>query len=165
MNTKWSKTWKSSVQPRKQRKYLANAPLHVKQKRMSVHLDKKLKEKIKRRSIPVRKGDEVKVLRGKRKGTQAKIVAVNTSKSFVYLEGQTRDNIRGTKVLVPFAPSNLLLLSMVDDKRRNRQGKKIVKKKIEVKPEKKVEKTKKDVKAKEVPKTPEKKIPKQEKKK
>jgi len=136
MKTKWSKTWNASVQPRRQRKYLANAPLHVKQKLVSVHLEKKLREKMKKRALPVRKGDEVKVLRGKRKGIKAKVSAVDLSKGRVYLEAQTRDTIRGLKAIVPFAPSNLLLISMVDDKRRNKQGRKIVKTKPE-KPEKK----------------------------
>jgi len=139
MKTKWSKTWNSSVQPRKQRKYLANAPLHIKQKLMSIHLEKKLREKMKKRSLPVRKGDEVKVMRGKRKGIKAKVSAVDLSKGRVYLEGQTRNTIRGLKAIVPFAPSNLLMISIIDDKRRNRQGRKIVKTKPE-KPEKKMTK-------------------------
>jgi|TARA_Y100000310_G_C20691787_1_gene822760 ribosomal protein uL24 len=105
----------------------------VKQKFVAVHLDKKLREKANKRALPVRKGDEVKVMRGKRKGSQAKVAAVSILKNIVYLEGQTRDNARGTKTLIPFKPSNLLLITMVDDKRRNRQGKKVVKKKVEVK--------------------------------
>jgi len=136
------------VQPRRQRKYLANAPLHIKHKFISVHVDKKLREKLKTRSLPVRKGDEVKVMRGKRKGTKSKVSAVSLSKQFVYLEAQTRDNAKGTKSLIPFAPSNLLLVSMAEDKRRNRQGKKIVKKKVEKKVEKKEEKPVKAEKAK-----------------
>ena len=140
MRTKWANTWNKSVQPRKQRKYLAQAPLHTRHKLLSVHIEKSLREKIKKRAIPVRKGDEVKVMRGKRKGMKAKVSGINTKKRFVFLEGQTRENIRGTKVLIPFSPSNLLLLTMTEDKRRNRQGKKIVKKKIEPKPEKKEEK-------------------------
>jgi large subunit ribosomal protein L24 len=141
--------------------------LHVRHKLLSVHVDKTLREKIKKRAIPVRKGDEVKVMRGKRKGMKAKVVSINTKKKFVFLEGQTRENIRGTKVLIPFSPSNLLLITMKDDKRRNRQGKKVVKtkpvpkteKKVEKKPEKKEEKVKKkEEKKKEAPKTPTKEV-------
>jgi len=157
MKTKYANTWKCSVQPRKQRKYLANAPLHVKQKLVSVHLDKKLREKLGRRSLSVRKGDEVKIMRGKRKGSQAKVSAVDLKKGRVYLEGQTRDNIRGTKVIIPFAPSNLLMITSVDDKRRNRKGTKVVKKKIEPKPTTKKEKPVKKVEPKKEEKKPEKK--------
>lgn len=146
------------MQPRKQRKYLANAPLHVRQKMMSVHLEDKLAEKVGKRSLPVRKGDEVKVMRGKRRGIKAKVAEVNLKDLWVYLEGQTRSTIKGAKVLVPFAPSKLLLTSIIEDKRRNRQGKKIVKKKQE-KTEKPAEKkpAEKTEKLKESPKKEEKK--------
>ena len=48
MKTEWSPGWKSSVQPRKQRKYRMNAPLHVKRKFMSAKLDKTLRERFRK---------------------------------------------------------------------------------------------------------------------
>ena len=38
----FSKHWKSSKQPRKQRKYRAKAPLHIKRKLLNVNLSKEL---------------------------------------------------------------------------------------------------------------------------
>ena len=50
MKRKFSKSWKSSKQPRKQRKYSANAPLHLKRKLLSVNLSKELRKKYGKRS-------------------------------------------------------------------------------------------------------------------
>ena len=63
MKAKFSKKWKSSKQPRKQRKYRAEAPLHVKHKLVSANLSKELRKKYGRRSFPLRKGDTVLVKR------------------------------------------------------------------------------------------------------
>ena len=99
-------------QPRKQRKARYEAPLHERRHYMSVHLGKELKAKLstKRRSVPVVKGDRVKVLRGKRKGFTGKVSRVDLSSCMVYLEGAVKAKARGTEVPIPVQPSNLLLL-------------------------------------------------------
>ena len=48
MKKKFSESWKSSKQVRKQRKYRYNAPLHIKQKFVNVHLAKELRKKYKK---------------------------------------------------------------------------------------------------------------------
>ncbi|MEM3690839.1 MAG: 50S ribosomal protein L24, partial [Candidatus Micrarchaeia archaeon] len=68
MRSKFSPSWKASVQPRKQRKYVKNAPLHIKRRMISAHLSKELREKYGRRNVQLRKGDRVKVLRGSMRG-------------------------------------------------------------------------------------------------
>ncbi len=116
---KWVTSWKKSVQPRKQRKYRANAPIHAKRKFVSVHLDKKLRGEYSTRSIYVRKGDTVKVLRGSKKGLQGKVADVDLNSSRVYIEGQTREAVGGKKILIPFNPSNLMITELkLDDKKR-----------------------------------------------
>ncbi|MBI2545172.1 MAG: 50S ribosomal protein L24 [Candidatus Aenigmarchaeota archaeon] len=62
----------TSKAPGKQRKFLHDAPLHLKRKILSSHLSKELKAKYTRRSLAVRKGDEVHVMRGKFKGKTGK---------------------------------------------------------------------------------------------
>ena len=44
MKSVFSKTWVRSKQPRKQRKYVANAPLHIKGKMVRAHLSKDLQK-------------------------------------------------------------------------------------------------------------------------
>ncbi len=62
MKKKFSDKWKASKLPRKQRKYLANAPLHIKRKFLSANLSKELRKKHGKRSIPIRKGDTVRIM-------------------------------------------------------------------------------------------------------
>ena len=45
MKKDFSKSWKSSRQPRKQRKYVFNAPLHIRHKLVSANLSKELRKK------------------------------------------------------------------------------------------------------------------------
>jgi len=119
MKKKWSKKWKSSKQPRKQRKYRINAPLHIKRKFLSAHLSKELREKYKRRAFPLRKGDVVKIMRGKFKGKTAKVEEIDMKRSKVYLEGITKEKQSKVKASVPFDPSNLMIIELnLDDKKR-----------------------------------------------
>ncbi len=108
-----------SKKPRKQRKFLYQAPLHLRRKMLAAHLSKELREKYKTRSLPVRKGDEVEVMRGEYKGSKGKIIRVDTKKYKVYVEGITRKRTDGTERLVPIHPSNLKIINLnLEDKRR-----------------------------------------------
>lgn len=121
MRMKWSKSWKASKRPRKQRNYRQNAPLHVKQKLVSVHLSKELRAKHGKRSIAARKGDKAKILRGQFKGKSGIITKVELKNSKIAVEGM--ENIRkdGTKTPYLFEPSNLMLAElMMDDKKRRK---------------------------------------------
>ena len=73
MKQKFSKHWKASTQPRKQRKYRAKAPLHVIKRFLSANLSKDLRKKYGKRNLTLRKGDTVKVMRGKFRKKQGKI--------------------------------------------------------------------------------------------
>ena len=126
MKKEWSRNWEKSKQPRKQRKYRFNAPLHVKQKFMSSHLSKDLKIKYNARSLILRKGDTVKILRGNFKGESGKVDRINIKDEKVYISGITIDKKDGTKVNRPIHPSNLTIIEAnMDDKER----KKIIKRK------------------------------------
>jgi len=108
-----------SKKPRKQRKFLYKAPLHLRRKMISAHLSKELREKYKRRSLPLRKGDEVKVMRGEFKGTIGKVVEIDTKKYKVYVDTVKKKRSVGTEYLVPISPSNLMIVKLnLDDKYR-----------------------------------------------
>ncbi len=110
----------SSKKPRKQRKLLYQAPLHKRKKFLASRLSKELTKQLKRRSLTLRKGDEVKIVRGKFKKTIGKITKINLKKSKVYIEGVKRKKISGQEVQVPIHPSNLIILSadLTDPKRQ-----------------------------------------------
>ena len=73
MKKQVTKSWRSSKNPKKQRKYIANAPLHIKKNFMAAHLSKDLQKKYLRRNISIRKDDRVKILREQFKKTTEKI--------------------------------------------------------------------------------------------
>lgn len=119
MRKKFSKYWKSSKQPRKQRKYRANAPLHIKHKMLSSNLSEELRKKYGKRSMPIRKGDSVVLMNGKFKKKKGKIASVDLKKMRVAIEGIQRAKKDGTKVNVFFDPSNLQVVELnLDDKER-----------------------------------------------
>ena len=119
MKSSFSTSWKSSTQPRKQRKYRHNAPLHVKHMFLNAHLSKELRKKYGKRSLPLRKGDEVLVMQGSFKRKKAKVVSVNLQRSRVALEGLQRTRRDGMKVSVTFHPRILQIQTLVtEDKER-----------------------------------------------
>jgi large subunit ribosomal protein L24 len=122
---KFSNAWKGSKQPRKQRKYRYNAPAHTKGTMLVSHLSKDLMEKHKKRSLRVRIGDKVKIMRGQFKGIEGKVEKVNTRTLRVFVEKAEVQKKDGSKALYPIDPSNLLIIALAEDKRRlKRSGEK-----------------------------------------
>jgi large subunit ribosomal protein L24 len=142
MKNKFSKHWKASTQPRKQRKYVANAPLHIKRKLLSVNLSKELRNKHKVRNIEVRKGDTVKIMRGKFKKKTGKIIEVNVKISKVKVEGIQVKKQDGSKAYIKMRPSNLQIIELnLDDKKRTLGNKKMKTTNKETKKEESTKKT------------------------
>lgn len=98
---------------------------------LSVNLAKPLREKYKIRNIEVRKGDKVKIMRGKDKKKSGKVIEVKTKLLKVYIEGMQKKKTDGSKVNIPFKASNLQIVELnLDDKKRM---KKLMNEKGEVK--------------------------------
>jgi len=136
MKRKFSTSWKSSKQPRKQRKYLANAPLHLRKKFVSINLSKELRKKEGKRNLPAKKDDKVKICSGKFKGKIGKILGVNLKTSKIIVEDIQVKKQDGSKASVKLQPSNLQIIELAE---RKFKGKKETTKneKIKEKPEKK----------------------------
>jgi large subunit ribosomal protein L24 len=119
MEKEFINSWKRSIQPRKQVKFRANAPLHIKRKFFSARLSKELTQKYKVRSMFLRKGDKVKIVRGNYNKHIGKIDHVDTKRERIYVEGTDRTKTDGTKSLYPIHPSNVIIQEIsLDDKRR-----------------------------------------------
>ncbi|MCD6092525.1 MAG: 50S ribosomal protein L24 [Candidatus Aenigmarchaeota archaeon] len=131
---KFSTKWKSSKQIRKQRKYRANAPLHLRQKMVSAHLDKKLQKAFGRRSLPVRREDKVKIMRGKFKGATGMVTRVDLKKLKIYVDSAKRKKVSGQEVQVPIDPSNVKIIEI---KRDDRMRQKAIKRKTSKEADKK----------------------------
>lgn len=118
MKQEFKRGWKASKQARKQRKYRANAPQHTRGDFLNAPLSKELREKHQKRSLRVRSGDEVQVLRGQFKGESGAVENVDTDKAKLYIRGVELIKGDGTKTQYPVAASNVRITKLTDDKRR-----------------------------------------------
>nr|AJS12200.1 50S ribosomal protein L24P [uncultured archaeon] len=119
MKKEFSRSWVSSTQPRKQRKYRYNIMLHLRHKFVSAHLSKELRKQYGLRSIIARVGDKVKVMRGQFKKTVGKIEEIDSKKAKAYVTGVELIKKDGSKAKYPVHASNLMLLELnLDDKKR-----------------------------------------------
>jgi large subunit ribosomal protein L24 len=73
-------------------------------------------------SVPVRKGDTVRVLRGDRKGLEGKVTSVDQKNFRVFIEGVTREKVDGTTTLVPIHPSKVMITGLSLDDRWRRES-------------------------------------------
>jgi len=112
MAENFSKTWKKSTQARKQHKFKHNAPLHVRQKMMHVHLSPDLRKSYGFRNLQVRKGDKIKVLSGHFKKKEGAVERVDLKSEKVYVSGIDYIKKDGTKVPLALHPSNLMIVEL-----------------------------------------------------
>ena len=111
-----------SKKPRKVRNWQRNAPLHKKSSWVKAHLSPELRKEYGVRSIRVRVGDTVRVMRGAHKGIEGKIIKVFPEEGRVAIEGLTRQNARGESVPIKIHASNLMVTKLnLDDKLRKQK--------------------------------------------
>jgi len=132
-----------SKKARKQRAFSAHLPLHLQQKRLSIHTNESLHKETKKRSVSARKGDTVQVMRGEHRGKTGKITGVSYSNGKVFIEKLVLKKASGKEAMIPLHASNLLLteLNREDEARfgkkaKGRKPKEKTGEKTEVKPEK-----------------------------
>ena len=140
--------------PGKQRKLLFNAPAHLRHKLMAAPLSKELVASRGAKTLPVRKGDTVRIQRGDHKGFEGKVTRIDLKRYRIFIEGLTREKVDGTNIFVSVHPSKVMIKTLnLDDKWRKQvvERKKPLKKpkkeaKTVVKPAKKAVEVKKEVK-------------------
>merc|ERR1712227_889079 len=103
---------------RKSRKAHFSAPSSVRRKIMSAHLNKEQSQKYHVKSMPIRKDDEVIVVRGSNKGREGKVIQVYRKKYVVHIERVTREKSNGSTVNVGIPPSNVMITKLKLDKDR-----------------------------------------------
>ncbi|KAI1766543.1 putative 60S ribosomal protein L26-1 [Hypoxylon sp. FL1150] len=85
---------------------------------MSAPLSKELREKYNVRSIPIRKDDEVTIVRGTNKGREGKVTSVYRLKYQIHIERVTRDKASGQSVPLGIHPSKVVVTKLKLDKDR-----------------------------------------------
>ncbi|KAI3868259.1 hypothetical protein MKW98_019639 [Papaver atlanticum] len=103
---------------RKNRKAHFTAPSSVRRVLMSSPLSSELRSKYNVRSVPVRKDDEVQVVRGTFKGREGKVIQVYRKKWVIHVERITREKVNGSTVNVGVNPSKCVITKLRLDKDR-----------------------------------------------
>ena len=113
----------TSHKPSKQRKLLFNMPHHRRGSILTAPLIGSLSERLKIKRIPIRRSDEVTIIKGDYKGVKGTVTRVNRRAGKIFVEGVTREKSDGTLVPIPISPYNVII-SKVDtsDKRRPVRG-------------------------------------------
>lgn len=137
-----------TTKPSKQRKALFQAPDHRRHRMFAAPLSSNLKGTHGIKTLPVRSGDTVRIMRGDHKDFEGKITRIDTGKYRIYVEGLTREKVDGTTIFVPVHPSKVMITNLnLDDKWRKEilARKKAPKKKIEEVAQKPAKKAVKEV--------------------
>ena len=125
----------ASKKPGKQRRQGSAAPLPLKRQRIRASLVTAAPELQANRTVTVRVGDEVEVVRGDfgspnsiktesrgkrlgqsrgRSGVKAKVASVDTERALVYVDGMTSSTADGKEEGVPIRASNIVVTSLFD---------------------------------------------------
>ncbi|KAF9227502.1 ribosomal protein L24 [Gyrodon lividus] len=103
---------------RKARKAHFSAPSSIRRKIMSSPLSKELRGKYNTRSLPIRKDDEVRIVRGKYKGREGKVTQVYRKKWVIHVDRVQRDKSNGATVPIGVNPSKVVITTIKLDKDR-----------------------------------------------
>jgi len=85
---------------------------------MSAPLSKELRKKHNVRAVPIRKDDEVQVVRGTHKGRDGKVTQVYRKKWIIHIEKLTREKANGATVNLGFHPSKVVITKLKIDRDR-----------------------------------------------
>ena len=105
---------------RTQRKRTLSAPSSIKRRLMSCHLTKTLRTEHKIRALPIKRGDEVKILKGKMKGKTGKVVQVYRKRNVIYVDKITREKQNGQSVFLPIRPCHCIVEKLLINKDRTK---------------------------------------------
>ena len=105
---------------RSQRKRQLGAPSSIKRRLMSCHLVKTLRDQYKIRSLPIKRGDEVKILKGKSKGKAGKVVQVYRKRNVIYVDKVNREKQNGQSVFLPIRPCHCVIEKLLINKDRTK---------------------------------------------
>ena len=85
---------------------------------MSAQLSKELAKRWLTRSIPVRNGDTVKVVRGPNKNREGKVTEVYRRRWCIHIEKLIKEKTNGQQANIPVHPSNVQITTLRLDKDR-----------------------------------------------
>ena len=105
---------------RKSRKAYFTAGSTQRRKLLSANLSKDLRAQYGCRSIPIRKGDTIKVVRGGNPDREGKVMSVYRRRWCIHVDKMVREKINGQQAQLPIHPSNCVVTALKLDKDRKR---------------------------------------------
>lgn len=118
----------SPKSPGKQRKKIFESPIHANKNRLKCRLDEFLQEQYGLRSLVVKTGDLVKIMRGQFRDTEGKVIRVDYKDVQVFLDSATVTKADGKEVNIPIHPSNIKLVKLeMNDERKQLIESKVMK--------------------------------------
>ena len=103
---------------RKARKAYFTAPSSERRVLLSAPLSKELRAQYGIKALPIRRDDEVLVVRGSKKGQEGKISSVYRLKFAVQVDKVTKEKVNGASVPINLHPSKLVITKLHLDKDR-----------------------------------------------
>mgnify|MGYP001135816976 FL=1 len=106
---------------RKSRKAHFTAPSSERRRLMSARLDKPLREKYNVKTVPLRKDDEVRVVRGTQKGNTGKVECCFRKHLIIHVDNIKTSKLNGQQVPIPVHASQCVITKLkLDNGDRNR---------------------------------------------
>ncbi|KAH3679857.1 hypothetical protein WICMUC_000600 [Wickerhamomyces mucosus] len=99
----------------KSRKAYFTAPSSERRVLLSAPLSKELREQYKIKALPIRKEDQVLVVRGSKKGQEGKVSSVYRLKFAVQVDKLTKEKSNGASIPINVHPSKLVITKLYLD--------------------------------------------------
>ena len=97
---------------RKCRKAHFSAPSHSRYKLLSANLSKDLRGKYNVKSLPIRRDDEVTVVRGNYKDSKGRVNTVYRKRWCIYIDKVSETKQNGATIKIPIDPSNVVITKL-----------------------------------------------------
>ena len=101
-----------STKPRKQRSALLSLKQHQISKVFMVRLDEPLQEEWGIKRLPLRKDDEVRVIKNEMTDVEGKVLNLNRRSRTIQIEECTLEKKSGATYYIPISPSNVILTKL-----------------------------------------------------
>jgi ribosomal protein uL24 len=101
-----------STKPRKQRSALHQIKQHQTSKMFMVRLDEPLQEEWGIKRLPLRKDDEVRVIKNEMTDVEGKVLSLDRRTRTIQIEECTLEKKSGATYYIPISPSNVILTKL-----------------------------------------------------
>jgi len=118
MTKQYSKEWKNTEKPAKQRKYRDNAPLHIKDSFLNARLSDELSDEHDKNQLRVRIGDTVRIERGDYADVEGEVRTIDRDREQITVDGAEQEKIDGSAANYPIHPSNVTITELDEEDNR-----------------------------------------------